>query len=131
MAALPQKVQDFLRQPNFGFLASVLPDGSPHVTAVWVDTDGQHVLVNTSEGRQKELNLRREPRVAISVVDPKNPYDQVIIRGRVAEITIEGADEHIDRMAEKYIGQERYPWRQPGEQRVLVKIVPEHVTGGS
>lgn len=130
MARLSEKVQDFLKQRNFGFLATVMPDGSPQVTAVWVDTDGQQVLVNTAEGRQKLRNVRRDPRVAISVVDPTNPYNQVVVRGRVDETTTEGAQEHIDKMAQKYLGQEKYPWRGPDEQRVLIRIGPEHVEGG-
>lgn len=127
MAALPPAVRQLILAPNLGFLATLMPDGSPQVTPVWIDTDGEHILVNTAEGRQKPRNLRRDPRVALAVVDWQNPYRYAQIRGRVVELTHEGADEHIDRLAKKYLGQDRYPFRQPGERRLLIKIRPEHL----
>jgi PPOX class probable F420-dependent enzyme len=93
-----------------------------------VDTDGEHVVINTAQGRQKPRNLERDPRVAISVVDRNNPYRQATFRGRVVEVTEQNADAHIDRMAKKYLGKDTYPFRGPGERRVLVKIEPDRVT---
>jgi PPOX class probable F420-dependent enzyme len=127
MAALPAPVRAMLEEPNFGHLATVMPDGSPQVTTIWVDTDGEHVVVNTALGRQKPRNLERDRRVAISVVDRNNQYRQAMIRGRVEEMTTEGAEAHIDRMAKKYLGQDVYPHRREGERRLLLKIRPTSV----
>lgn len=128
MASLPERAVRMLREDrNFGAVATLMPDGSPQVTVVWVDTDGQHVIFNTAEGRAKLRNLRRDPRVAITVVDARDPYRQLLVRGRAVEVTQQGADEHIDRLAQKYLGVERYPYRRPGERRVIVKVVPEWV----
>jgi PPOX class probable F420-dependent enzyme len=96
---------------------------------VWVDFDGTHVRINTARGRVKDRNLATNPQVALSVLDPDNPYRYVQIRGRVAEMTEQGADAHIDSLAKKYLGQDKYPYRKPNEKRVLVKITPEHVQG--
>src|SRR5215210_3028678 len=116
MAKLSEKARAKVKAPNFGYLATVMPDGSPQVSPVWVDVEGDFVLVNTATGRVKERNMRREPRVAISIADTDNQYEKVDIRGRVAE-WVEGdvAVDHIDKMAQKYMGQEKYPWLQPGE----------------
>ena len=127
-AQLPEAAQKLLREPNFAHLATLMPDGSPQVTAVWVDFDGKHILVNTAEGRQKPKNVRRDPRVAIEVVGRDDPYRMVTVRGRVVDITSEGADEHIDKLAKKYLGQDRYPFRARGERRIILKIEPEWVT---
>jgi len=126
--ALSESVRELLEAPNFAHLATLMPDGSPQVTAVWVDYDGKHVLVNTAEGRQKPRNIRRDRRVALSVISQENPYSWATVRGRVVELTHDGADAHIDKLAKKYLGQDTYPFRQPGEQRVIVKIEPERVT---
>ena len=107
-------------------LASVMADGSPHVTPVWVDTDGEVILCNTFKGGVKYRNLSRDPRVAISVTDKQNNYRTVVARGR-AELIEEGADEHIDKLAKKYLGVDKYPMRSPGMVRVIVRIVPEHI----
>ena len=120
-------LQALLGEPAFCQVATLLPDGSPHLTQVWVDTDGQHILVNTFEGSQKLRNVRRDPRVAVNVVDPGNAWRLAHVRGRVVEITTEGADEHIDALAQKYLGVEKYPFRQPGQVRVKVTIAPEHI----
>jgi len=109
-------------------LFELMPDGSPQVTPVWVDYDGTHILVNTAEGRQKPRNIRRDPRVAIDVVRQGSEYAFAQVRGRVVEITSEGAQEHIDRLARKYLGRDKYPFRQPGEQRIILKIAPERVS---
>ena len=127
-AALPDDARELLEAPNIAHLTTLMPDGSPQVTPVWVDHDGRYVLVNTAEGRQKPRNVRRDPRVALSLTDRENPYVWAMIRGRAVELTHEGADDHIDRLAKKYLGEDRYPFRQPGEQRVIVKIEPLRVT---
>ncbi len=126
-ASLPEGVKKLFREPNFAHLATLMPDGSPQVTPVWVDIDGDRILVNTAEGRVKPRNVRRDPHVAISIYRQDNPYSSAFIRGRVVEITHEGAEDHIHKMAKKYLGQDRYPYLQPGEQRVILVIEPEHV----
>ncbi|HXF50973.1 MAG TPA: PPOX class F420-dependent oxidoreductase [Dehalococcoidia bacterium] len=126
---LSEAARALLEGQNFGHLATLMPDGSPQVSPVWVDHDGAHVLVNTAEGRVKLRNVRRDPRVAISIANQQNPYQMVTIQGRVVEITHEGADEHIDKMAKKYLGQDTYPFRRPGERRVILKIAPERIAG--
>jgi PPOX class probable F420-dependent enzyme len=122
MTKLTQEQADLLREPFIGFVATVMSDGSPQVTPVWVDTDGENVLFNTARGRVKDLNLKRDPRIAISVVDPKDPDGRALAVRGVAEMTEEGAKEHIDKLAKKYGGYDEYPWLEPGEQRVIVKI---------
>jgi PPOX class probable F420-dependent enzyme len=115
---------------NFAFLATLMKDGSPQVTPTWVDIDKNNntILVNTAKGRIKHGNISRDPRVAVSVIDFSNPYDMVTVRGRVVEqINGKAADEHIDRLAKKYLDKEKYPRRRPGEERVLLRIKPEFV----
>jgi PPOX class probable F420-dependent enzyme len=129
MAQLSEKAKRLILAPNIGNIATLMADGSPHLTPVWIDCDDNRVLVNTAEGRQKLVNVRRDPRVAVSVFSFENPYEMVSIQGRVVETTQEGADQHIDKMAKKYLGQEKYPFRRPGEQRVIIKIEPEHIVG--
>jgi PPOX class probable F420-dependent enzyme len=126
--AIPEKYRDLFTKRAFASLATLMPDGSPQVTPVWVDLDGDLVVVNTAKGRQKDKNMRRDPRVALALIDPDNPYRYLEIRGRVAEITEEGADAHIDKMAKKYLGVDKYPYRQPSETRVMFKIRPERVS---
>jgi PPOX class probable F420-dependent enzyme len=104
-----------------------MSDGTPQVTPVWVDFDGTHVLVNTAKGRLKDKNLRARSQVGIAISDPENPYRYLGIQGKVDVITEDGADAHIDKMAKKYMGQDKYPMRQPGEVRVLFKITPVKV----
>ena len=127
MATIPASHADLLKKPAFANLATLNADGSPHVTPVWVDFDGTHLIVNTARGRVKAKNLAREPRVALSIADPENPYRYLGIRGRVTEMTEAGGDAHIDKMAKKYLGKDTYPYRAPGEVRVIVKIAPEKV----
>ncbi len=129
-ASIPASHRDLLEKPNIGHLATLMPDGSPQVTPVWVDIEGDTLLINTAEGRVKTRNLDRDGRVAISIADQQNPYRYIQVRGRVIARTHDGADDHIDRLAKKYLGQDRYPFRQPGEQRVLYRIQPEHVQVG-
>ena len=125
---IPNKFMDLFEKKAFANLATLMPNGSPQVTPVWVDFDGDAVLVNTAAGRVKDRNLQREPRVSLAILDPDNPYRYLEIRGRVVERTEEGADDHIDKMAKKYLGVEKYPYRQPGEVRVLYRIKPEHTS---
>jgi len=127
MKKIPQSHADILDKPSFVHLSTLMSDGSPQASAVWVDVDGPFIVVNSAEGRLKDRNIRRDPRVALSVTDPDNPYRSMMIRGRVAKITNEGADEHINKMAKKYMGVDEYPFRQPGEVRVLYYIEPERV----
>ncbi len=127
MATIPASHADLLTKPAFANLATLNPDGSPQVTPVWVDFDGSHVIVNTARGRVKAKNLAREPRVALSIADPANPYRYLGIQGRVVEMTEKGGDAHIDKMAKKYLGKESYPGRKAGEVRIVVKIEPDKV----
>src|SRR5258707_489746 len=127
-AAIPEKFQDLFQKKAFASLGTLMPDGKPQVTPVWCDYDGKHVIVNTAKGRVKDRNMKRDPRVSLAIIDPDNPYHYLEVRGRVAEVTEEGADQHIDKMAKKYLGKDKYPGRQPGEVRVLYKIVPESLS---
>jgi PPOX class probable F420-dependent enzyme len=126
--SIPDKYRDLFQKRAFASLSTLMPDGSPQVTPVWVDCDGEHVIFNSARGRQKDKNVRRDPRVSLAVIDPENPYRYLEIRGRVVEITEDGASAHIDKMAKKYLGVDKYPYGQPGEVRVLYKIRPEHTT---
>lgn len=125
---IPEKYADLFTKPAFANLATVMPDGSPQVTPVWVDFDGSHILFNSALGRVKDKNIRRDPRVSVAIQDPANPYRYLEVRGRVVEITQKGADEHINKLSQKYLGKPVYPFRQPGEVRVLYRIEPEHVS---
>lgn len=127
MAAIPDNYRDLFQKKAFAHLATIGADGSPQVTPVWVDFDGTHIRFNTARGRVKDKNLRRNPRVALSIQDPDNPYRYMQVRGRVAEITEQGADAHIDALAKKYMNQDKYPYRRPGEVRVLYRILPEKI----
>ena len=127
MADIPDAFRDLFTKPAFAHLVTLMPDGSPQVTPVWVDLQDGTLVVNTAKGRLKDRNMRRDPRVALAVSDPTNPYRYIQIRGRVADITEQGADAHIDRMAKKYLGADKYPYRQAGEVRVMYKIRPERV----
>jgi PPOX class probable F420-dependent enzyme len=125
----PEAVK-LLQEPQIAQIATILPDGSPQITPVWVDVepDGSHIIINTVVGYLKLKNIAANPQVAVSVVDKHNPWRYAIVRGIVVEQTTEGADEHIDRLTQKYLGQERFPWRQPGRQHVILRIKPHHVT---
>jgi PPOX class probable F420-dependent enzyme len=125
---IPDKYLDLFDKKIFAGLATVMPDGSPQVTPVWIDFDGENLLVNTAVGRRKDKNLQRDSRVSLMLVDPDNPYRYLEVRGQVAERTHDGADDHINKMAKKYLGKDVYPFRQPGEVRVLYKIKPERVS---
>jgi PPOX class probable F420-dependent enzyme len=121
------EVARLLKDKNFAFLGTLMKDGRPHVTPVWVDMDNGLILINTAEGRIKHRNLSRDPRVSISLVDRNSPYSMVTIQGTVVEQTAKGADDHIDKLAKKYLETERYPGHSPSIKRVIVKIKPERV----
>jgi PPOX class probable F420-dependent enzyme len=125
--AIPDQFKDLFSKVAFAHLATLMPDGSPQVTPVWCDFDGTNVRVNSAKGRVKDKNMRRDKRVALSVQDPENPYRYLAMRGEVVEITEEGADAHIDSLAKKYLGKDKYPFRGPGEVRVIYKIRPVNV----
>ncbi len=125
---IPDKFRDLFQKPAFANLATLMPDGRPQVTPVWIDFDGRQLVVNTAKGRVKDRNMRRDPRVSLSILDPENPYRYLEVRGKVSEVTENGADAHIDKMAKKYLGKDKYPFRQPGEVRVIFKITPEHTS---
>lgn len=127
-AAIPPKYLDLFTKKAFASLATLMPDGRPQVTPVWCDYDGQHILINSAKGRQKDRNMKRDARVSLAIIDPQNPYRYLEVRGRVVEITEEGASEHIDQMAQKYLELEKYPNRQPGEVRVLYKVAADSCT---
>lgn len=110
-------------------LGTVMPSGAPQVTPVWFDFDGKYFRVNSAKGRVKDRNMRRNPAVSLAIVDPANPYRYLGVQGRVVEITEQGADAHIDSLAKKYLGKDRYPFRQAGEVRVIYKIAPERTSG--
>ena len=126
-ATISPGFRKLLQEPAYCQLATLMPDGSPQNTQVWVDTDGEHILVNTAQGRQKERNVQRDPRVALNVVDPTNAWRVGMVRGRVVEVTTEGADELIDQLAKKYLNEETYPFRRPEEVRVTLKILPDKI----
>lgn len=121
---IPESHRDILDKKALAHLATLMPDGRPQSTPVWCDFDGTHVRVNSAKGRRKDRNMRRDPRVSLSLCDPDNPFRYVEIRGDVVEITEAGADEHIDQLAHKYLGVDTYPNRRAGEVRVIYKIAP-------
>jgi PPOX class probable F420-dependent enzyme len=129
MSSMTETVAKLLDEKNFAFLATLMKDGSPQVSPVWIDLDKDTntILVNTAEGRIKQKNVLRDPRVAISIVNQNNPYEMVTIRGKVIEQVSQGADEHIDKLAKKYLGVDKYPLRSPNEKRVILRVKPVKV----
>ncbi len=127
-APIPEKFLDLFQKRAFASLATLMPDGRPQVTPVWCDLEGGKVTINSALGRQKDKNIRRDPRVALTLIDPDNPYRYLEIRGRVVEITQKDADATIDRLAKKYLGVDKYPYGQPGEVRVIYRVEPEHTS---
>ncbi|MEA2002163.1 MAG: PPOX class F420-dependent oxidoreductase [Actinomycetota bacterium] len=125
---IPDDVRALLSEPLFFHAATLNADGSPQVSIVWADLDGEVIRFSTAEGRAKPRNLRRDPRIAISFTPPDNPYRNIVIHGRAVEVEQRGMD-LIDRMARKYISQDKYPWSQPGEVRVDVAIEVDRITG--
>jgi PPOX class probable F420-dependent enzyme len=130
-AKIPEDYLDLFDKPAVASLATLMPDGQPQVSPVWCDFDGQHVLVNSARGRQKDKNLQHDPRISLCITDPENPYRYLEIRGRVVETTEQDADDHIDKMAKKYLGKDKYPYGQPGEVRIIFKIEPQRTASMS
>jgi PPOX class probable F420-dependent enzyme len=125
---ITEPIAKLIEGKNFAFLATIMKDGSPQATPTWIDVDNRKtLLINTAEGRLKQKNISRDPRVSISIMEHSNPYHMVTIRGRVVEQTNVGADEHIDKLAKKYLGLEKYPMRSAQEKRIILKIKPEKV----
>ena len=126
MKNIPEKFQDLFTDEKkaFVYLATIMPDGAPQVTPVWFNTDGEYILINSAQGRVKDKNMRARATVALCFADPDDGYRYLQIRGKVVEITTAGADAHIDALAFKYLGKEKYPFRKPDEQRVTYKILP-------
>ena len=124
---ISEPIAKLLEGRNFAFVATLMKDGWPQITPTWVDLEDGKILVNTAEGRLKQKNISRDGRVAISVIDQNNPYHMVTVRGRVVEQRKEGADEHIDKLAKKYLSLDKYPLRSPNEKRIIIKIKPERV----
>lgn len=121
---LDEATVNLIRDRSFAYFAIDDTDGFPHVTPVWIDTDGKHIIINTAEGRRKQRLARPGARITVVVTNTSNPYSYVMIKGKVVRQTKEGAEEHIDTMAKKYLGTERYP-RGPSEPaRVLIYIEP-------
>jgi PPOX class probable F420-dependent enzyme len=127
-AAIPDNYKDLFTKRAFAHLATLMKDGSPQVTPVWCDCNGSQVWINSAKGRLKDKNMRRDKRVALSIQDPGNAYRYLTIRGVVEEITENGADEHIDALAKKYLDKDRYPYRAAGEVRVIYKIRPSKIS---
>jgi PPOX class probable F420-dependent enzyme len=128
-ASIPDNFLPVLTEKkSFAHLATVMPDGSPQVTPVWFDYSGNKIRVNTARGRIKDRNMTQNAKVALSIIDPDNPYAHIAIRGKIARITEDGADDHIDSLAQKYLGKPKYPFRRPGEVRVIYEIEPTSVS---
>ncbi|WP_266075946.1 PPOX class F420-dependent oxidoreductase [Haladaptatus caseinilyticus] len=128
MESIPDDYHDLFERKTFANLATVMPDGTPQVTPVWVGYDGDHVLVNTAKGRQKERNIQRNPKVGLDMLDPDDPYRFVSVRGEVEEVTEDGAVEHINELTKRYMERDEYP-NLGTEQgpRVIVRIRPDRV----
>jgi len=126
-ATIPENYLDLFKKPAFAHLTTLMPDGSPQVSPVWCEYDGTHVVINSAKGRQKDRNMRRDPRVALAISDPENPYRYLQVRGKVVEITEQGADAHIDKLSHKYMGKD-YPYRDPSSTRVIYKIRAENAS---
>ena len=124
---LEGRVRELLEQPNFVAVATIDEDGVPDVKVVWADVDGDNVVLNSAEGRRWPERLRSQGRATVTVVNHENPYEYAVIKGRLADDTHDGADENIDALAKKYLDKDEYPFRQPGEQRILFRIQPERV----
>jgi PPOX class probable F420-dependent enzyme len=126
--ALPQSVKKILEDKAYGHVITFDASGKPQVTMVWVDVDGDDVVFNTAEGRLKPKNLRRDPRVIVSVQDRNDPQSYMVFHGK-ATISEAGADAHIDKLAKRFLGAEKYPFRRPGEKRLIVRVTPDRIGG--
>ncbi len=129
MNEITEPVIKLLEGKNFAFFSTLMKDGSPQITPVWIDWDKNTntILINTAKGRLKQENISRDPRVAVSVADSNNPYEMVTIRGKVIEQNTDGAIEHADKLAKKYMGIDKYPYHSPSEKRIILKIKPEKI----
>jgi len=128
MTTLPQGLKDMLADKVFAHLTTLMADGSPQSSPVWVEADGDEIVINTAAARVKDKNMKRDPRVAISVTATDNPYKAFMIRGHVVKHTTDGADAHIDKLAKKYMGVDSYPYRNPTEVRVIFRIAADSVS---
>jgi PPOX class probable F420-dependent enzyme len=126
--AIPEKYKDLLDSKALAHVATIGPKGEPQNNPVWFDWDGEHLFFSQTKGRQKYHNIQREPRLAISIVDPKNPYRYLEVRGKVVRVDEDPDLAFINRMAKKYLGQDRYPGHRPGDERVVVVVEPQHTT---
>jgi PPOX class probable F420-dependent enzyme len=124
---LSEKARALISRPVLASLATLNPDGSPQITPLWVDLDGDAVVFNTAQGRKKARNLERDSRVAVTVIDPDDQYNVVAFRGTVADVTTDGADAHIDALAKKYLGVDTYPMRRDDEVRIRVTVRTDHI----
>lgn len=127
MASIPEGFKDIIPKKAFAHLATLMSDGSPQSSPVWVDQEGDRIVINSAKGRVKDRNMRAHDTVAISITDPDNPYRALMIQGKVVKITEESADAHIDKMAKKYLDKDKYPFRSPDEVRVKYYIEPTKV----
>jgi PPOX class probable F420-dependent enzyme len=128
MQPLPDPVKQLIDDKSYANVATLMRDGSPQVTQTWVDHEGDTILINTFEGSQKYRNVLRNPKISMDICDPTSPYRVAMIRGRVSEVTFEGAEEHVNKLAKKYMGLDKYPAPRPGVRRVIIRIEPLHVT---
>jgi PPOX class probable F420-dependent enzyme len=128
MSSIPESHADLLNSTALANVATLGPDGEPQVNPVWFGWDGEFIRFSNTTGRQKYRNLKRDGRVALSIIDPANPYRYLEVRGTVTRIDADPDCAFIDAMAKKYMGVDEYPWKQPGEERVILVIAPEHTT---
>jgi PPOX class probable F420-dependent enzyme len=124
---LSPKARELISRPVLASLATLNPDGSPQITPLWIDLEGDNVLFNTAQGRIKARNLEKDSRVAVSVIDPDDPYNVVALRGTVVDVSAEGADAHIDSLAKKYLNVDSYPMRREGEVRIRVTVRTDRI----
>ena len=119
---LTEKTKKLIDGRNFASIATVMPDGSPQVTPVWIDRDGDTIIINSTRSRQRTMNLKRDSRAAVCIYDQSNPYSNISLRGRAVSISEEGGEDHIDKMNMKYNGKPKYAWHNPADPRVLIRI---------
>ena len=128
MQQLSESLKKLIEDKSYANVATLMPDGTPQVTQTWVDHDGDIILINTFEGSQKYRNALRNPKIALDICDPTNVFRVAVIRGLVKEVTFDGAEDHVDKLAKKYLGMDKYEMRRPGMKRVLIKIEPTHIS---
>lgn len=127
MVTIPEEYRDLFEKPSFAFVATLLPDGAPHVAPTWVGLDGDHLLVNAVRGSRKDRNLRKDSRIALAIADPENPYRYLAVRGEAIDICAEGTRERLEEMIERYTGETNYPG--PEGDRVLITVRPDDTSG--